>query len=192
MTNNFFERLLSVLVFICERVGLTCTLTKPDEIIGVLSFRFGGFQITTGDNFMSELREGQKVDATASFRTRSGNEAQIQEGSVKWKSSDESIATVTQDERDEKKAVVRGINGADNGSATIECRADGDPDSDSEREIILTGTVTVTRGEAFVGELSFGKASDDDGSSETGGGGTDSGAGSESGEPSKISNENVS
>ncbi len=58
---------------------------------------------------------------------------------------------------------IVGVNGADNGSVLVEFRCDGDPDvgEGEQREIILTGNVTVLGSEgseAFTGDLEFGEA----------------------------------
>lgn len=140
----------------CECCGCCCCKEKTTAI---WTFSYGGM-VVKGENIMAELREGQQVSASVAFKTKAGNPALHQTGSVHWASLDPSIASVEADAADELKALIKGVNGSNNGSTTIECRADGDPDSDSERLLVATATVTVTQGEAVVSEISLGTPED--------------------------------
>ena len=103
-----------------------------------------------------ELREGFKVEVQAGgFRTARGNAASIEPGSGRWTSTDESVVSVTPDPNDETKATVEGVDGSANETVAIEFRADGRP-GEGDKEIVLSGAVTCTQGDAAVGELQFG------------------------------------
>lgn len=119
-----------------------------------------------GEKFQMELQEGQKVDVKVNFKTQRGNPATIEPGTGRWTSADESIATVTVDPSDETKASVEGIDGSANESVGVEFRADGDKGS-GVKEIIVAGIVTVTQGDAFVGEMEFGTPVDVEGGEPT-------------------------
>ncbi len=108
-----------------------------------------------------ELREGQQVTITADLKTKKGNAASFDEGTATFESSDESIASVTQNPDNELEATIVGLDGSDNGSAVITFRVDGDPDEDESRDIVGTLDVVVTQGEATVVELRTGAVTDE-------------------------------
>ena len=116
--------------------------------------------ITKGTIKFMQLKEGQKVEVGVSLKTRGGHKGNIESGTAQWSSSDESIATVTPNPTDPLKATIRGVDGSDNSSATIEFRADADT-GEGVRELIAAGTVTVTTGDAFVASMEFGTPEDD-------------------------------
>lgn len=103
-----------------------------------------------------ELREGQQVEATVSLTTASGHPAVHESGTESWESSDPDIASVTVNANDPLQATIVGVDGSNNGSVLITFRADGDPDADQVRDIVVTGDVVVTQGEAHVGSMTFG------------------------------------
>lgn len=133
---------------------LRFTLDWFDKVEGHLVLaRFGGI-IIKGEIKEMELREGQEVDVKLVLTTRSGRTAQHQEGSAVWESSNPDVATVTVDPTNELVAKIMGVNGEGNQAVVITARVDGDPDGEV-REIVASGDVVVTQGEAFVGELRF-------------------------------------
>lgn len=108
-----------------------------------------------------ELREGQQVEVGVKLRTKAGHDAAYEVGSVRWSSSDESVATVEPNPNgNELEAIVKGVDGSANGAVVIKFECDGDPDSDGERLIVGTLDVIVTQGEAFVAEIVAGTVSD--------------------------------
>lgn len=102
-----------------------------------------------------DLREGQQVNASVVLKTASGNPAAYEKGSAKWTSSDDSVVAVKQNPEDELKAVIAGLNGADNTPVLITFSCDGDPDAgpDQFRAIVATLDVVCTQGEAVVAEI---------------------------------------
>lgn len=109
---------------------------------------------------MAELREGQQIPVSVTFKTKRGKAARYEEGTAVWETSNPDVATVTVDPSNELSAVVEGVDGSLNESVVISFRADGDPDQDQVREVVATLDVTVTQGEAFVTELTAGPATD--------------------------------
>lgn len=103
-----------------------------------------------------ELKEGQKSRLTVELKTRRGNPASIEPGSVLWTSSDETVCSVTPDAENELSATVEGLDGSENESVVIEFRADADK-SENVREIVGTLPVTVTQGDAMTVEISAGE-----------------------------------
>jgi hypothetical protein len=114
---------------------------------------------------MIELKEGQKTALVVGLKTRHGHAAGIEPGSARFISTDESIVSVEQDAEDELKAIVRGLDGSSNGTATIEFRADGIR-GEGEKEIVGVVTVVVTQGDASVVELVPGPVEDDEDAAE--------------------------
>lgn len=100
-----------------------------------------------------DLREGQQVNASVTLKTAAGNPASYEKGSATWVSSDPATVSVTPDTSDELKAVVKGLNGANNTSVIVTFHADGDPDADQVRDVIATLDVVCTQGEAVVAEI---------------------------------------
>jgi hypothetical protein len=115
---------------------------------------------TTGEFTMAELREGQQIVASATFKTAAGNPAAYEKGSAKWVSSDPTIASVDVDPNNELSATVKGLNGAANTPVLVTFTADGDPDADQTRDLVATLDIVVTQGEAVVTEIVPGPATD--------------------------------
>jgi hypothetical protein len=130
---------------------------KPRAYIGVIT----GFGLTIrGVIKMAELREGQRVTATAVLKTAGGNPAAYQTGSAVWTSSDPAVASVLVHPDNELMADVDGLNGAANTPVLVTFTADGDPDADQVRDVVATLDVVVTQGEAVVAEVTAGPATD--------------------------------
>jgi hypothetical protein len=122
----------------------------PDDLTSVI-----------GDIRKMELPEGKKVKLGVNLQTVRHHAGAVQEGSERWISSDESVASVTADPNDPKKAVVRGLDGSANQSVTIEYRADADR-GEGVKEIVASTTVVVTQGDAVVATVeALGQAQDD-------------------------------
>lgn len=137
-----------------------CDGDSSNKIIVTFAEVHGNGLKIEGDINKMELREGQQVTITAELRTRSGNPATYEAGSIGWESSDESIATVEVNPENELQAIVKGVDGSENGSAVVTFRADGDPDADETRNLVGTLDVVVTQGEAVVVSLATGPVSD--------------------------------
>lgn len=135
---------------------------RPSAIFSGVTF--SEFQIKGVIN-MIELKEGQKAALVVGLKTKHGHAAGIEPGSARFISSDESIVSVEQDAEDELKAVVRGLDGSSNGTATVEFRADGIR-GEGEKEIVGVVTVVVTQGDASVVELVPGPVEDDEDAAE--------------------------
>jgi hypothetical protein len=97
-----------------------------------------------------ELREGFKQLLKAgNARTRRGNPAALEPGSVTWTSTDESIVSVTPDPENELQAWAEGLDGSENGTVAVEVRADGRP-GEGVREVIGNVAITCTQGDAAI------------------------------------------
>ena len=105
------------------------------------------------------MKEGQKVIATVNPTTRRGNTANIDLSTARWSSSDESVATVTQLADNPLKAEIVGVDGSENETVVVEFRADADTGG-GVRELIVSGSVTVTTGDAFAAALTFDEPTD--------------------------------
>lgn len=146
---------------------------RPGRILGDFQFVDPDSQIkiTTTGVFKMELKEGQKVRVKAqNFRTRRGNAATIEAGSGRWTSSDESVVSATPDPNDETQCDFEGLDGSGNESIVAEFRADGRP-GEGVKEIVMSGAITCTQGDAAVGDLEFGEPVDVETGGATNGGG---------------------
>jgi len=118
------------------------------------TIEFDGVKISGRITYM-DLREGQQVNASVTLKTKSGNPAAYEKGTASWVSSDPATVSATVDATDELKAVIVGLNGANNTPVLITFTVDGDPDAgpDQVRNIIATLDVVCTQGEAMVAEI---------------------------------------
>lgn len=151
---TFLERLLRIIVWLVEQ-----TYLHQSRRIIFNQIRFNGITIT-GEIKTMELREGQEFTVSAALETAAGHAAAFQAGTAVWESSDPSVASVEVDPNKELQAVVKGLDGSNNGSALITFSVDGDPDADETRDILGTLDAVCTQGEAVVVELTAGPVSD--------------------------------
>ncbi len=159
MSQRFYERLLCLIVWLSEQI-FPYKCCNSDEIRVEWTVEVDGIKIT-GDIKEMELREGQKVSASASLKTAAGNDAAYQTGSAVWTSSDPAVASVEVDATNELAATIHGLNGAANTPVLVTFTADGDPDADQTRDVVATLDVVVTQGEAVVAEITAGTPEDE-------------------------------
>ncbi len=99
----------------------------------------------------TQVGNDQTIDVTAAT-IPSGSA--VEAGSVKWASSDEAIATITQDAGNELRAVIAPLAGA-TGTVTITLTGDADVGAGVET-ITGTGELEVIAGQATGFTLAFG------------------------------------
>lgn len=145
------EDRLEIEEFLAKLLG-----AKPRAYIGAVTQN--GITLK-GEITMAELREGQFIDLTAVLETKAGHPAKYEEGTESWETSGLE-ATVTKDATNPLIAKLVGVDGSTNASGVVTFRADGDPDADNVRDIVLTFDYVVTRGEAFVGHIDATPAAD--------------------------------
>ncbi|MDQ3132421.1 MAG: hypothetical protein M3Q99_16865 [Acidobacteriota bacterium] len=147
------ERILTVICWLVEQ-WFDDDTAECDSAMAITRVHFQNERITiTGDIKTMQLKESQFVIITAMPKTRSGNQAQIEPGSVRVELTDGDIASFEHPfEGDELKIKVVGEDGSKNGSTLLTLRADGIA-GEGEREIIGTLDIVVTQGDAFVFEL---------------------------------------
>lgn len=100
-----------------------------------------------------KIPEGQQRTLTVPLQTKNGHPTtNYQKGSSKWTIEGEGAEDfeLTVHEDNELSADVKCLNGENNSTAIVTNRVDGDPDDDNDREIITTGTVETSDGEAFI------------------------------------------
>lgn len=102
-----------------------------------------------------ELKEGYKVTATIAPTTAAGHPAAIEPGSGRWSTTDESVVSVTPNPDNELEATFESLDGSTNESVATEFRADGIR-GEGVKEIVITGSITATQGDAVTGEMVFG------------------------------------
>lgn len=163
---QFYERLLRLIVWLCEQAFGLPDLPEEEEPPRVIfsRVRIDGITIR-GDIKMLKLRKFQQVELTAEPVDKDGDEAVYQEGSARWESSNPEVLSVEQDADDELVAVCKGLRA---GVAQVTCKIDGDPDED-ERELIGFENFEVTGAEATAFRLEAGSVTDTP--QETSGGG---------------------
>ena len=122
-----------------------------------------GFTIT-GEIVEMELRKNQSVPVEAVPVGANGEPAQIQAGTAKWKSADETVATVTVDPTNELKATVTSLK---QGSTSISIEADGDPSQSGEIVILGSADVRVLGPNAVGFDLDFGDVTENETGGET-------------------------
>lgn len=108
---------------------------------------------------MIELKEGQRVKATVKPKTAHGNPANIEPGSARWSTGDESIVGVTPDPANELSAYFECLDGSIPQAIGTEFRADGKV-GEGVRDIIVAGTIGVNPGDAMFAEMEFGEVED--------------------------------
>lgn len=103
-----------------------------------------------------QLGDAQQATGAVAFSDKAGNPAKVQDGSITWSSSDESVVAVTQnpDKPDEATIVAQGPLG----TATISVNADADL---GDGVVAVSGSVDVevVAGEAVAAAINFGAAS---------------------------------
>jgi hypothetical protein len=132
--------------------GKSEPIGQPRAIFSEITFQD---KTIKGEFTIMEMQEGQKAAVTVSPKTAGGNAAGIEPGSAVWTSTDDSVVSVTQDSENELKAEIRGVDGSNNESVTIEFRADGKR-GEGVREIVGTVAVTCTQGDAVVVDIEVG------------------------------------
>lgn len=147
--------------------GRCCkTPSGPQRVTGHITEIVGADYKIIGEISQMELKEGQKVRVRfGGFKTKGGHTANIQPGSARITSSDDSVVKVETDPNDETAATCRGLDGSANEAVTIEFRADGDP-GQGVKEVIIAGTIICTQGDVATGEAEFGEPTEDDGQAE--------------------------
>lgn len=113
--------------------------------------------ILRGEITFMQMRFNQQVIASITFLDDKGFPAKVDPESIKWKSSDDSIVSVTPAPNDKTQAVIRSFR--QEGVAAVSVEADGDPSSEVQK-IVLSGDVNVLPRNAVGGSVTFGQTSD--------------------------------
>lgn len=137
---------------------LNCVCDKPKKATRFIFRRvvIDGIAVE-GDIKKMAVGFNKQIPVEAMAVDADGNKANIQAGTAKWSSSDETVATVTVDPTNELKARVLTNNAGIEGSAVITLEADGDRSPTGVAQIVGTGTVDVYGPNATVFNLNFGE-----------------------------------
>lgn len=104
-----------------------------------------------------ELKEGQRVKCTVTPKTAHGHAAQVEPGSARFTSADESVIAVgdlIENPDGSFSTYFENVDGTGNQSIAVEFRADGKV-GEGIREIVVAGVIVATQGDAVVGEMAF-------------------------------------
>jgi hypothetical protein len=106
-----------------------------------------GFAVTGDGHMAYTLASDKIVDVAVTYLDAKGNEVDVATGSVKWETSNETIATVAPRAGDDQTATI--TPGIDLGTAQITCTATN-PDGS---QVIATMDVNVVAGNAVTGVI---------------------------------------
>jgi len=134
------------------QIGGTVKLVTEESPAGAyITTHFEGLTITAkGDHMAYKLPDDKKIKVQVSYVDAKGNPAKVEDGSIVWSSSDDSIVTVTQDAIDPATAWVAAVGPLGQAQASVTADADL---GDGVRELVTMLDVEIVSGEAVAGTI---------------------------------------
>jgi len=132
---------------------------RPDTASGQRMGFIRGFAIEVGDPIMQIIKDTQKIPFTVSFVDSKGNPAAVENPQANV--GDATVLGVTLDPQGDDASKVSGTVSALGplGSTQLSVTVDSLV-GDGEQQLVATADVQVVAGQAVVGNISFGEATD--------------------------------